>query len=75
MVCLSLVSGMIIEKLVGCLSSPSYLIDHIHELSLGGVLSKGAHDSSELLGGDSSCEELKEVKRRERVRTVPRDEI
>jgi len=32
----------------------SYLIDHIHELSFGGVLSEGTHDSSKLLGGDCS---------------------
>merc|ERR1719389_794181 len=30
------------------------LVDHVLELSLGGVLAEGAHDSSKLLGGDGA---------------------
>ena len=40
----------------------TYLLDHIHQFSLSGVLSKRSHDGSELLGGDGAyreCEGLK----------------
>jgi hypothetical protein len=31
-----------------------HLIDHVLQFRLAGILSKGAHNSSELLGGDLS---------------------
>jgi hypothetical protein len=33
----------------------TYLLDHVHKFSLGGVLSKGSHDSAKLLGCDGAC--------------------
>jgi hypothetical protein len=32
----------------------SYLVNHVLELSLGGVLAEGAHHSAQLLGGDGA---------------------
>ena len=37
-----------------------HLIDHVLELSLGGVLAKRAHDRAQLLGGDSAIAVLVE---------------
>ena len=31
------------------------LVDHVHELGLGGVLAQGSHDGAKLLGGDGAC--------------------
>ncbi len=36
------------------------LVDHVSELGLGGVLSKGSHDGSKLLGGDGAITVLVE---------------
>ena len=32
------------------------LVDHVLQFGLGRVLTQGAHDSAELLGGDLTCE-------------------
>ena len=48
------VFGIVIVLFFACLTVSIDLIDHVLQLSLGGILTQWSHDCSKLLGGDGA---------------------